>query len=138
MNDFIKGWGHVCLGSLAGAALGAACFFAIEALMPQPADAASVHLECKQFNSSGDAYWLMGVSFNEDKLSVSTRAAVSQEFVRDDDAAFTHDTITFQGQSDSLFSYRLNRKTGELVISIPGAEVGRWVCSKADPAERTF
>ena len=39
MKDFIKGWASVCLGSVAGAALGAASFFAIEALMPQPADA---------------------------------------------------------------------------------------------------
>ena len=39
MNNFIKGWGSVCLGSVAAAGLGAASFFAIEALMPQPADA---------------------------------------------------------------------------------------------------
>ena len=35
MKDFIKEWGRVCLGSVAGAALGAASFFAVEALMPQ-------------------------------------------------------------------------------------------------------
>lgn len=34
MNDFIKGLGRVCLGSIAGAGLGAASFFAIEALAP--------------------------------------------------------------------------------------------------------
>ena len=33
MNDLIKGWASVCLGSFAGAALGAASFFAIDALM---------------------------------------------------------------------------------------------------------
>ena len=39
MNDFIQGWASVCLGSLAGAGLGAASFFAIEALMPPQAAA---------------------------------------------------------------------------------------------------
>ena len=39
MNDFIKGWASVCLGSVVGAVLGAASFFAIEALMPQEASA---------------------------------------------------------------------------------------------------
>ena len=34
MNDLMKGWARVCLGSLAGAALGAAWFFAVEALVP--------------------------------------------------------------------------------------------------------
>ena len=41
MNDFIKGWGSVCLGSVAAAGLGAASFFAVEALVPHPADAAT-------------------------------------------------------------------------------------------------
>ena len=39
MNDFTKGWASVCFGSLAGAALGAASFFAVEALMPHEASA---------------------------------------------------------------------------------------------------
>jgi len=39
MKDVTKGWDRVCLGSVAGAALGAALFFAIEALMPQQASA---------------------------------------------------------------------------------------------------
>ena len=39
MKDFIKEWGRVCLGSVAAAGLGATSFFAVEALMPQPADA---------------------------------------------------------------------------------------------------
>ena len=37
----MKGLGRVCLGSLAGAALGAASFLTIEALMPKPAFAES-------------------------------------------------------------------------------------------------
>jgi len=39
MNTLIKGWGHVCIGSLAGAGLGAAAFLAIEPLMPPPSSA---------------------------------------------------------------------------------------------------
>lgn len=39
MNDLMKGWGRVCLGSVAGAALGAASFFAVDALVPQSANA---------------------------------------------------------------------------------------------------
>ena len=39
MKDFIKEWGRVCLGSVAAAGLGAASFFAVEALIPQAADA---------------------------------------------------------------------------------------------------
>lgn len=34
MNNLMKGWGRVCLGSLAGAVLGATSFFAIEAVAP--------------------------------------------------------------------------------------------------------
>lgn len=41
MNDLMKGWASVCLGSLAGAGLGAASFFAIEALMPQQVSASA-------------------------------------------------------------------------------------------------
>jgi len=41
MNDLMKGWRRVCLGSVAGAALSAASFFAVEALGPHPADAAT-------------------------------------------------------------------------------------------------
>ena len=39
MNKLIKGWSHVCFGSLAGAGLCAAAFFAIEPLMPPPSSA---------------------------------------------------------------------------------------------------
>lgn len=41
MNDLIKRWGRVCLGSVAGAALGAASFVAVEALMPQVSTAST-------------------------------------------------------------------------------------------------
>ena len=51
-NVLMKGWGRVCLDSLAAAALGAAAFFAVEALMPSPADALG---RCKPF----DAYRTM-------------------------------------------------------------------------------
>lgn len=36
-NDLMKGWGRVCLGSLAAAGLGAASFFTVEVLMPKAA-----------------------------------------------------------------------------------------------------
>ena len=42
MNDLMKGWTRVCLGSLAGAVLGATSFFAVEALMPTLADQQTV------------------------------------------------------------------------------------------------
>ena len=41
MNDLVQRWGHVCLDFLAGAALSAATFFAIEPLMPPQAEADS-------------------------------------------------------------------------------------------------
>ena len=47
MNAFLRGLGTVCLGTLAGAGLGAAAFFATEALLPKQADAASVHTVAK-------------------------------------------------------------------------------------------
>ena len=43
MNAFFRGLGGVCLGTLAGAGLGAAAFFATEALLPKQADAAPAH-----------------------------------------------------------------------------------------------
>ena len=47
MNDFFGGLGRVCLGTLAGAGLGAASFFAIEAVLPKQADAAPAHTVAK-------------------------------------------------------------------------------------------
>ena len=43
MNTFFKGLGGVCLGTLAGAGLGAATFFTAEAVLPKQADAAPAH-----------------------------------------------------------------------------------------------
>ena len=39
MYTLIKGWGHVCIGSLVGAGLGAVAFFTVESLMPPPSSA---------------------------------------------------------------------------------------------------
>ena len=47
MNDFFRGLGRVCLGTFAGAGLGAASFFAIEAVLPKQADAAPAHTVAK-------------------------------------------------------------------------------------------
>ena len=47
MHDFFRGLGRCCLGTLAGAGLGAASFFAIEAVLPKQADAANVHTVAK-------------------------------------------------------------------------------------------
>ena len=47
MNAFFQGLGGVCLGSLAGAGLGAALFFAAEVVLPQQADAAPAHTVAK-------------------------------------------------------------------------------------------
>ena len=55
MNDCIKGWASVCVGSVAGAALRATSFSAIEALMPQPVDAAMVHPQCQMVGSGPDS-----------------------------------------------------------------------------------
>jgi len=43
MNDFIKAWASVCLGSAAGAGLGAASFFAVDALMPASGSAETLY-----------------------------------------------------------------------------------------------
>ena len=42
MSELMKEWGHVCLGSIAGALLGAAVVFTIEALNPQTVEARTV------------------------------------------------------------------------------------------------
>ena len=47
MNDFVRGLGRVCLGTLAGAGLGAAVNFAIEAVLPKQVDAAPAHTASK-------------------------------------------------------------------------------------------
>ena len=47
MNTFFKGLGGVCVGTLAGAALGAASFFAAEVVLPKQADAAPAHTVAK-------------------------------------------------------------------------------------------
>ena len=47
MNDFFRGLGRVCLGTLAGVGLGAASFFVIEAVLSKQADAAPAHTVAK-------------------------------------------------------------------------------------------
>ena len=47
MHTFFRGLGSVCLGTLAGAGLGAAAFFTAEAVLPKQADAAPGHTVAK-------------------------------------------------------------------------------------------
>ena len=47
IHTFFKGLGGVCLGSVAGAGLGAALFFAAEVVLPKQADAAPAHTVAK-------------------------------------------------------------------------------------------
>ena len=47
MHAFLKGLSGVCLGSVAGAGLGAALFFAAEVVLPKQADAAPAHTVAK-------------------------------------------------------------------------------------------
>ena len=58
MNDLFRGLGRVCLGSLACAALSAASFFGIEALMPSEATADSwgVSHSCSEPYDRSDEY----------------------------------------------------------------------------------
>ena len=43
MHTFFRGLGSVCLGTFAGAGLGAVAFFTAEAVLPKQADAAPAH-----------------------------------------------------------------------------------------------
>ena len=47
MNAFFRGLGGVCLGTLAGAGLGAAALFTAAAVLPKQADAAPAHTVAK-------------------------------------------------------------------------------------------
>ena len=47
MHTFFRGLGSVCLGTLAGAGLGAVAFFTAEAVLPKQADAAPGHTVAK-------------------------------------------------------------------------------------------
>ena len=47
MNTFFRGLSGVCLGTLAGAGLGAATFFTAEAVLPKQAEAAPPHTVAK-------------------------------------------------------------------------------------------
>ena len=47
MNTFFRGFGGVCLGTLIGAGLGAATFFAAEAVLSKQAGAAPAHTDAK-------------------------------------------------------------------------------------------
>ena len=47
MSTFFKGLGGVCLGTLAGAGLGAVAFLKAEAILPRQADAAPTHTVAK-------------------------------------------------------------------------------------------
>ena len=47
MSTFFKGLGGVCLGTLAGAGLGAMAFLTAEAILPRQADAAPTHTVAK-------------------------------------------------------------------------------------------
>ena len=47
MNTFFRGLSGVCLGTLAGAGLGAATFFTAEVVLPKQAEAAPAHTVAK-------------------------------------------------------------------------------------------
>ena len=51
MHTFFKGLGGVCLGTIAGAGLVAALFFAAEEVLPKQVDAAPAHTVAKTLSS---------------------------------------------------------------------------------------
>ena len=51
MHTFFKGLGGVCLGTLAGAGVGASLFFAAEVVLLKQADAAPAHTVVKTLSS---------------------------------------------------------------------------------------
>ena len=48
MNTFFRGLGSISLGTLAGAGLGGATFFATEVLLPKQAEACPAHTHANQ------------------------------------------------------------------------------------------
>ena len=58
MKNQMKEWGRVCLGSVAGAALGAATFFAVDALAPQSSFANNTNV--RDMLNNAEMAWGMG------------------------------------------------------------------------------
>jgi len=95
MTSINRGWGRVCLGSLAGAGLGVTSFVAVEALAPQPSAA-------NAFNNGWEVL-TMEADTKEDILSK----------LDDFDGVFANFRITKHGYGVDL-KVTANCRTGKL------------------------
>ena len=75
MKDFIKGWGRVCLGSVAAAGLGAASFFAVEALMPEAANAQVYGFEVTKYGFADQTIKVTKYGFADKTVKVRGRCS---------------------------------------------------------------
>ena len=105
MNDLMKGLGRVCLGSLAGAALGAASFFAIQALDPAPAMA----LTTKERGKAAAAYWKAACDVKHGHVARYEAGAQATKYIRElgisPEAAYADASVTTTAEM-------LDRKAG--------------------------
>ena len=137
MNRFTKEVCSVGFGALAGAGLAAASMVAIEALMPRPADAATVHLQCQMVGKDGNPHQI-GFTFNEyeQKTTLTNSNGSVQRF---DTAVITGSLISMEEKvSGFLFTAQVDRVTGKAVRTFRGEVMASGTCTKAEPTKRAF
>lgn len=139
MNDFMKGWGSAGLDALACIVLGAASFFAVEALMLQPADAATVHLQCQMVGTGSDGGpHQREFTFNEDEQK-ATMSYVGGSTQRFDNAVIGSSLISMTYQVSGFpFTVQVDRVTGKVVHTFNGELMATGTCTKAKPTQRAF
>ena len=81
MKELVKGWGHVCLGSLAGTGLAATSLVAVEALMPQVAKTEQTKFQFQRTGSYGATVTWSGVVVELSGNQVSPRFTVQNRVV---------------------------------------------------------
>ena len=133
----MKGMRWACFSSVVSAGFAVVSIFAIEALIPQTADAASVDLQCRMVATGGQTRQIQ-FTFNEAKRKVTITNS-SGKIRRFDNAFITHNNIMISHKVDGVpFDLKLNRITGKAIRTRRGIEVASGNCAKVKKVKRKF
>ena len=126
----MKGMGLAYFSFIASAGLGLASFFAVEALIPKTADAASIHLKCWMSGNMGKTRQIK-LTFNEakQKVAITTGNGTKLTFIN---PFITQNYIMVNHKVNGVpFDLKVNRLTGKAIRKRRGIEIASGNCTKS-------
>ena len=123
--------------SAANAGLALASFFAIEALVPKTAEAATIHLRCRMVTTNGNIHPIK-FSFNERKktVAIASESGTTRKFKN---AFITENQIMVSHKINGIpFDLKVNRITGKAIRTRRGIEIASGNCTKTKAIKRKF